>query len=79
MFDGADPRGKPPTVAVTEIVQVGPHEIPVETEHRTAFMPQPGAPMFDYMIDVETTGTNPEENAIIQIAAVRFFGRRAWP
>ncbi|WP_164034138.1 3'-5' exoribonuclease domain-containing protein, partial [Serratia marcescens] len=28
--------------------------------------------MFDYMIDVETTGTIPEENAIIQIAAVRF-------
>ncbi len=44
----------------------------VEREHRTAFQPQPGAPMFDYMIDVETTGTNPEENALIQIACVRF-------
>lgn len=72
MYDGADARGKPPTVAVTETVQIGPNEVAVEKEHRMAYQPQPGAPMFDYMIDVETTGTNPEENAIIQIAAVRF-------
>lgn len=72
MYDGADPRGKPPTVVKEETVQIGAYEVPVEKEHRTAFKPQPGAPMFDYMIDIETTGTNPEENAIIQIAAVRF-------
>jgi len=72
MYDGGDVRGKPPTVAVTEVVQIGPNEIAVENEHRSAFQPQPGAPMFDYMIDVETTGTNPQDNAIIQIAAVRF-------
>lgn len=72
MYDGADPRGKPPQVVSTELVQIGPNEVAVEREDRAAFMPQPGAPMFDYMIDVETTGTNPEENALIQIAAVRF-------
>jgi DNA polymerase III epsilon subunit-like protein len=31
-------------------------------------MPQ----FYDYMIDVETTGVHPDENAIIQISAVRF-------
>jgi hypothetical protein len=72
MYDGADPRGKPPQVVKEEIVQLGAYEVPVERVHRAAFMPQPGSPCFDYMIDVETTGTNPEENALIQIAAVRF-------
>ncbi|MFC7661755.1 3'-5' exonuclease [Methylorubrum suomiense] len=59
-------------MAVTETVQIGPNEVAVEREHRGFHAPQPGAPMFDYMIDIETTGTNPEENAILQIAAVRF-------
>lgn len=27
---------------------------------------------YDYMVDIETTGVSPDENAIIQIAAVRF-------
>ncbi|BAQ50260.1 3'-5' exonuclease [Methylobacterium aquaticum] len=72
MYSGKDPRGDTPTVVKEEIVQIGAYEVPMDVVHRTAFAPQPGAPMFDYMIDVETTGTNPEECAIIQIAAVRF-------
>jgi DNA polymerase III epsilon subunit-like protein len=31
-----------------------------------------GAPCFDYMVDIETTGTSPEHAAILQIAGVRF-------
>lgn len=72
MFYGTDPRGKPPTVVETRTVMIGPNEVAIEEEHRGFFEPQPGAPMFDYMIDLETTGVNSEENAIIQLAAVRF-------
>lgn len=72
MYDGRDARGEPPKVVKEDVVQVGAYEVPVEKEHKTAHQPQPGGPMFDYMIDIETTGTNPEENAIIQIGAVRF-------
>ncbi len=72
MYSGKDARGDTPTVVKTETVAIGATEVAVEKQHRVAFAPQPGAPMFDYMIDLETTGTNPEETAIIQIAAVRF-------
>lgn len=40
--------------------------------HRAAHVPEPGAPMFDYMLDLETTGLNANENGILQIACVRF-------
>lgn len=74
MFGGEDTQGFADSVAVTETVMVGPNEIPVERTHRPPTQPQAGvgAPMFDYMIDLETTGTNAEETAIIQLAAVRF-------
>lgn len=72
MYYGADPKGPSPRVLKVETVMVGPNEIPVEREHKVAHPMQPGAPMHDYMIDIETTGTNAQENAILQIAAVRF-------
>lgn len=72
MYNGADARGPSPKVVTEELVQIGAYEVPVEREHKVAHPPMPDAPCYDYMIDVETTGTHPEENALLQIAAVRF-------
>lgn len=52
-------------------VEMGAAEVTVDHVDREPLIYK-GAPCFDYMVDIETTGTIPDHAAIIQIAAVRF-------